>query len=404
MSVPAWGAAQSVDRFALVAATLPLVMFGIGGNYEQPDPVHFAALVAGGAGLAAIFSRRSWAGAAILLAVLALGVYERMTIGYHQGSDVMTSTNEALQVLAVGGNPYAHVFQMTNPPGGVFGYPPGEIAFYGLAHLFGGDVFRVDRTCSILDLGLIAYLAPLVGEGLAALALGTLAVSGDLIFHATDGSNDTAASFLVLAGVCALAWSAAQRGRFATVLWFTAAVAFGWAIAFKEYASPIALFVALYLWRTDARRARTWIATAAATAAAFILPFLVWNPVAFIANVGGELVVHQNVWGRNLWRDGGSFVAPLVSALTPAIPAVLLAAVAGLTVALWRRPAASLGAAFLQGCAVVATVFVLARWTTSVYYVFLAPLAVTGAVLTVAAELGRPLAGTPADGPENPRG
>jgi hypothetical protein len=383
------GVAASVDRFALVAATLPLVMFGIGGNYEQPDPVHFAALAAGIGGLAAVFGRRGWAGSAILLAALALGVYQHMQEGYHRGSDVMAATYEALGVLSTGGNPYGHTYAMTNPPGGLFGYPPGEIAFYGLTQLFGADVFRVDRMCAILNLGLIAYFSPLIGEGLAALAVAVLAVSGDLIFHATDGSNDTAASFLVLAGILALSWSGTLRGRASTVLWFGSAVAFGWSIAFKEYALPIAFFVALFLWRADALRARPWLLTMIGTAGAFVLPFFAWNPVAFVANVGGALLVHPNVWGRNVWHDAGDFAAPLIGALTPAIPLVMLAAFAALAVVFWRRPAPSLGAAFLQGCALVAVLFVLARWTTSVYYVFLAPLAVSGVVLALGAELGR---------------
>jgi hypothetical protein len=388
MSDQAPRAAANVDRFALIAATLPLIMFGIGGDYESPDPVHFGALAAGAAGLVAIFSRRGWAGSAILLAALALGVYLRMTEGYHRGSDVMSATFEALGVLSSGADPYGHYYAMTNPPGGLFGYPPGELVFYWLAHLCGADIFRVDRMCAILDLGVIAYLSPLIGEGLAALAVATLAVSGDLIFHATDGSNDTTASFLVLAGLVALAWSASLRGRAAAAAWFGAAVALGWAIAFKEYATPPAFFVALFLWRSQPQRARAWIATMLGTAGLFVLPFVAWNPAAFVANVGGALLVHTNVWGRNLWHDAGAFAAPLVDALTPAIPVIMLAAVVALAILLWRRPASSLGVAFLQGCAIVAAIFFLARWTTSVYYVFLAPLAVCGVILAVAAEAG----------------
>jgi hypothetical protein len=59
------------------------------------------------------------------------------------------------------------------------------------------------------------------------------------------------------------------------------------------------------------------------------------------------------------------------------------------TVVLWRRPAGSLGVAFLQGCMVLATVLLLARWTTSVYYVFLAPMTVVGIVFAFAPGLVR---------------
>jgi hypothetical protein len=375
-----------VDRVALIAAALPLLIVGMGGNYEQPDAVHFVALIAGAAGLAGAIARQRWAGLVVLLAVLALAVYMRALAGDNRASDVMLTTNEALGVLASGHNPYAHVYAMTNPPGGPLGYPPGELAFYGLAHVLGANVFRVDMLAGILGLGLIASLAPLVGDGLVALAIGTLAVAVDIIFHSTDGSNDTAASFLVLLGVVSLAWSLASRGRIAQTLWWTSAIAFGWVVAFKEYALPIAIFVALFLWRADARRARGWIAVASATLALFVLPFLAWDPVAFVSNVGGALLVHQNIWGRNLWHDDLGYLPVAANAIAPEIPAITLFAFALAAVALWRRPAPSLGGAFLQGCALLALIFVLARWTSSVYYVFLAPLAVTGVALMLGAE------------------
>ncbi len=385
MNGSATGAGDPVDRIAIVGATLTLLVYGMGGNYEVPDPPHLLALLAGAAGLAGALSRRRWAGIVVLAAVTALGIYERASTGINPASDVMLTTNEALGVLAGGGNPYTHTFALTNPPGGLFGYPPGELAFYGLAHLLGANVFRVDMVAGIVGLGLIASLSPIVGDGLAALAIGALAVDGDLIFHSTDGSNDTAAAFLVLLAIVALAWAPVARGRNAQALWWLSAVAFGWVVAFKEYAVPIAAFVALFLWRADPLRARRWIAVAAASAAVFVLPFLVWNPVAFVSNVGGALLVHQNVWGRNIWHDIFSF-EPATFALVPFIPVIMVLAFAGTAVALWRRPAPNLGAAFLQGCVLVAVIFVLARWTSSVYYVFLAPLVAVGIALTLGAE------------------
>jgi hypothetical protein len=290
------------------------------------------------------------------------------------------TTNEAVGVLFGGGNPYTHVYQLTNPPGAPFGYPPGEIVFYTVAHLLGGNVFRVDVACSIFTLGLIAALTPLAGDGLAAVALGAIAYDRDVMFHLTDGSNDNAAAFLVLAGLVALAWSLASSGRNAAVLWWISAVAFGWSLAFKEYAIPIALFVGLFLWRRDARAARSWIGTMLGTAALFVLPFFAWNPVAFVANVGGALVLHANVWGRNAWHDAVSFL-PFATVFTPIIPLLMLAAVVGLGVVFWRRPAPSLGIAFLHGLALVAVSFMLARWTTSVYYMFCIPVLMGGVVL-----------------------
>jgi hypothetical protein len=375
-----------VDRIATIAAALPLLVVGAGGNYEVPDPAHFLALIAGSVGIAGALLHKRWSGLVVLLAVLALGVYVRALVADNHASDVMLTTNEALGVLGSGHNPYTHAYAMTIPPGGLFGYPPGELAFYGLAHLLGANIFRVDMVTGILGLGLLASLAPLIGDGLAALAISPIAAAVDVVFHTTDGSNDTAAAFLTLVGIVALVWSFATSGRIARqTLWFTSAVAFGWVVAFKEYALPIAVFVALFLWRADARRARGWIVVALLTAAAFVLPFLIWNPVAFVSNVGGALLVHQNIWGRNIWHDL-VILEPGEAGIAPLIPALTVFAFIGATVALWRRPAPSLGAAFLGGCALVALVFVLARWTSSVYYVYLTPLVMAGVTLTLACE------------------
>jgi len=85
-----------------------------------------------------------------------------------------------------------------------------------------------------------------------------------------------------------------------------------------------------------------------------------------------------------------------VVAIAPLSPAITRAAFVGTAFAWWRGPAPSLGAAFLQGCALVALVFVMARWTTSVYYIFLMPLTMVGVALTLAAERERACSsGTP---------
>lgn len=380
------GRMDPVDRTALIAATLPLLVVGAGGNYEQPDIVHFGALVAGIAGLGGALSHKRWAGPLVLLAVLALGVYLRATTGDNRASDVMLTTNEAVGVLRAGADPYAHVYQMTNPPGGLFGYPPGEIVFYLIAQAVGFNLFRVDVMSGILALGVIAALAPLVGDGLAALAIAAVASAADVIFHSADGSNDTAAAFLTLLAVATLAWSLTLRGRPAAAAWCLSAIAFGWVVAFKEYALPIAVFAGLFLWREDPRRARRWSLVAGVTFALFVVPFFAWNPAGFIANVGGALIVHHNIWGRNVWHDVAGFIPGDGGAIAPLIPAIALIAPAVAAVLMWRRRAPSLGAACLQGCALIALAFILARWTTSVYWIYLTLVAPAGVALTLGAE------------------
>ena len=329
-----------MDRLALIAATLALMFFGIGGDYERPDPIHFAALLAGAGGLAAVLTDRRWAGSLILIAVLMLGVDIRVNAGDNRASDVMVATSEAVEVLESGADPYTHTYATTNPPGGLFGYPPGEIAFYALAQRLGANLFEVDRMAGIVNLGLVAALVPLIGEGLAALAVGVLAVSPELVFHATDGSNDTVAAFLVLSGLVALAWAPAASGRIGRRLWWGSAFAFGWALAFKEYAFPIVCFVALFVWRSDAARARRWVAGIATTAAVFVLPFFAWNPAGFIANVGGALLVHRNVWGRNVWHDFGGDAPDAIDAVARLIPSVMILIVYALAYVLLAPPGA----------------------------------------------------------------
>lgn len=376
---------DAVERVALAGALLPVIVYGVTNGYEAPNLEHFTALIAGIIGLTAVMLRRRWAGAFSLLAALCVALREHAAQADNRASDVMLTTNEAIGVLFRGDNPYAHTYAMTNPPGGLFGYPPGEIVFYSVVHVFGGNVFRVDLACGILCLGIIAAFVPFCGTGLAALAVSAIGFTNDINFHLTDGSNDNAAAFLVLVGFASLVWSPEIRGRAGAALWWISAVAIGWALAFKEYSAPIAFFVALYLWRTDAQRARGWLIAMLGTAAAFIVPFLIWNPGALIGNVGGALITHHNIWGRNIWHDWIAFI-PNGALAAPFIPAITLLCVAALGTILWRHPARTINAALLQGIAVVTVTFLIARWTTIVYYCFLAPLVVSAVALKLGTE------------------
>jgi hypothetical protein len=378
---------MEADRVALIAATLPLIFFGIGGDYARPDPLHFGLLIAGGAGLGGALARTRWAGPLVIAALLGVGTLTRARAVNFPGSDVLPATNEAVRVLLAGHNPYAHVYASTIPPGAVFAYPPGEIAFYALAHLCGVPIARVEHFSSVFVLLAIVALVPLAGEGIAAVALGVVALSGDLAVRTGDGSNDTSASLVVIAAAAALAWSLATRGAAARALWFASAIGFGWAIAFKEYALPIVVFVALFLWRRDARHARGWLATVAVTVAVFVVPFFAWNPAGFITNVGGAYLYHPDAYGRNLWHDGLGTWPALAAVLRPLIPLLTPLAVLAVAVIVWMRPARTFGAAFLHGCAVVATLFVFARWTTSVYWIFLVPLIAAGVAIAVGGTL-----------------
>ncbi|MGA2392631.1 MAG: hypothetical protein ABSH03_04655 [Candidatus Lustribacter sp.] len=76
-----------VDRIATIAAGLPLLIVGAGGNYEVPDPVRFAVLIAAGAGIGGALLHKRWAGLVVLITALALGVYVRALSADNRASE-----------------------------------------------------------------------------------------------------------------------------------------------------------------------------------------------------------------------------------------------------------------------------------------------------------------------------
>jgi hypothetical protein len=373
---------DAVNRAATIAALLALLMNGVNGEYETPDPMHMFELLAAIVGIAGVLTRWQWAGTFGLLVVLISGLHEFAIQGDHRASDSLLATNEAVGALLSGVDPYGHVYASTNPPGGGLGYPSGEIVWYTLMHLLHVNLFRVDLICGILSLGLIGALAPFCGSGLASLGISLIGWNGFITFRLTDGSNDNSVLFLVLSGFSALVWSRASSGRGAAFLWWASAVAFGWALAFKEYSLPVVIFVALFLWRENGQRARSWVYAVVGTVAVLILPFFVWNPAAFVQDIIKGPLYHTNFWGRNVWHD---FVHPLLPAdpLGSFVPIIGLLVVLALGTILWRRPARSLGVALFQGTLVVTAILVLTRWTTFPYYVFLTPLVIVAAIMTL---------------------
>jgi len=376
------------DRIACVAALLPLLGYGIAGDYEHPDLAHLGALLASVACFGGALARQRWAGYATLACALAVGVYERLLNTPFNGNDVLLATDEALRVLAAGGNPYSHVFATTNPPGQPFAYPPGELAFYGLGQLLTGNIFGLDRLAGIGNLVVLAALCPIAGAPLAALAVSMAALTGQLAFTAVNGSNDTAASFVALVAVALLAGAFAVRDvRAARVLWWTSALAFGWAIAFKETTALVYLAVVVYLARSRPDW-RTYVLGSLGPAAAITLPFVVWDPVGFWRNVIAGLLVHTNIWGRNVWGLLAAFAPGARDAVARFVPSVMIAALWLAALLCWRVPARNLGGAVLQGCALLGALFLFGRWTTWTYYVQVAPLLLAGVVLALGDDEG----------------
>jgi hypothetical protein len=371
------------DRVAAVAALLPLFVYGIAGDYEHPDLPHLGTLLAATICFAGVMAGRSWAAYAALACALAVGFHERALNHPFNGNDVMLATDEALRVLQGGGNPYDHSYTATNPPGQPFAYPPGELAFYGAVKLVTGSIFDADRVASMANLAVLALLSPIVGPALTALAVSVAALAQPLAFSAANGSNDTAASFLTVLAIALLATSRAvsQRPLRRTTFW-AGAIAFGWAIAFKETTALVYVAVLAYLIRTH-WNPRAFAVGSLGFAAALTLPFFFWNPAGFWHNVVGGLFLHQNIWGRNVWGLVTAVAPDARDAIAPFVPAIMLLALAVVAVACWQRPVRSLGGAVLQGCALMGTVFLFGRWTTWVYYVQIGAILLVGTVLAL---------------------
>jgi uncharacterized membrane protein len=164
-------------------------------------------------------------------------------------------------------------------------------------------------------------------------------------------------------------------GRAAFVL---SAFAFGWALAFKQFAILLWPFVLRHLASSSAEW-RRYAVISAGVAAAFVVPFLVWSPGAFIDKQVQALTFHDTVWGANL--------PAMFQQRTDIVPYLRLFFVAeivgtaGLLIVFLRHGARSIGVAALMGAGLLVVPLVLARWTTQSYYVYAATIALTGLLL-----------------------
>lgn len=301
-----------------------------------------------------------------------IGAAERIgRIPLSDGSDVVRATTEAIQTLLRGANPYAHVMQSTIPVGSPFVYPPGEFFFYLPSYLLVQDIYRVDTITGILSIGLIVLAGLRVGWERVALPAMLYATWGVGAFRAVDGSNDVSAAFLVILGLVALAF-ADPRTRAGRIWFVVSAVALGWAMAFKQFSVVIVPLVVRHL-AVSGRDWRRYATIAAGTAAAFVLPFLLWDPGAFLGQQVATLTFHQDLWGINLLNFFASYRD--VTALYPVFFAgEVLLLLAGFAFALRSRPG-TIGIAAFAGCGVILIALLLARWSTQPYYIYLGAIA-----------------------------
>ena len=300
-----------------------------------------------------------------------IGAAERIARVPFNGSDVLRATTEAIQTLLRGADPYAHTMQTTIPVGSPFVYPPGEFFFYLPSYLLVGDITRVDTITGTLSIALIVLAGRRVGWDRVALPAMLYATWGVGAFRAGDGSNDVSAAFLVILGLVGLAFAdpATRRGRVAFIV---SAVALGWAVAFKQFAVVIVPLVIRHL-AVSGRDWRRYAVIAGGTAAAFVVPFFLWDPGAFLTQQLATLTFHQELWGINLLNLFASQVA--VAPFYPFffVAEVLLTALA--FVLALRTRISTIGRAAFAGCGVILVALLLARWSTQPYFIYVGAIA-----------------------------
>ena len=350
------------------AAILAGLFWCVGGielNAPQLDRVFL--LIAGAILLGLSLSGRDQGPFIAWYAVL-IGTSERLSrFPLLDGSDVLRATQEALVNLLHGLNPYAVPLTSTIPPGSPLVYPPGELLWYLPAHLLFGDLTRVDTVAGILTTVVIAAAGLRAGWERVALPAMLYATWGIGAFRAVDGSNDVSAAFMVALALAVLVFADrdTSAGRVAFML---SAIFFGWAVAFKQFAVVILPLVVRHL-AVAGRDWRRYALVSLATIAVLVLPFLIWDPRAFLLQQLETLTFHTDVWGANI-----PALLQQYTDVTRWLPfffaGELLLTLAALALLL-RARLATLGIATFGGCAVILIALLLARWTTQPYYAYL---------------------------------
>ena len=366
------------DRHLALVAVLAGVMWSIGAvDLSEPGIERVGLLLTGIAlGVAGALGRDVGLGAGLY--AVAVGGVERIQRDLLEGgSDVLRATAEAIDVLMRGGNPYDHVMLSTDPLGSPFVYPPGEFLYYLLPYRGFGEIGRVETWAGILTIAVLVIAGVRVGAGRAALVAMLYAVWGIAAFRTTDGGNDVSAALLVVVGFVALAFTSlpAPRGRIAFAV---SAVAFGWALAFKQFAVLVWPFALRHLAVTGAPW-RRYLLVSGGVAAAMTLPFVLWSPGAFLSQQWQALTFHDQVWGLNLLNTLLRFRT--VDGLLAAFFALEIVATTALVVVGLRARLATIGSAALVGAAVLVVPLLLAKWTTQSYFVYAATVAAAGVVL-----------------------
>jgi hypothetical protein len=350
---------------AAILAGLFWCVGGIDLNAPQLDRV--VLLIAGAVLLGLSLSGRDQ-GKFVCWYAIVIGASERFSRSpLLDGSDVLRATQEAIVNLLQGLNPYTVPLTSTIPPGSPLVYPPGELLWYLPAHVLFGDLTRVDTVAGILTTVVICIAGLRAGWDRVALPAMLYATWGIGAFRAVDGSNDVSAAFMVVLALAVLVF-ADRDTRSGRIAFIVSAVFFGWAVAFKQFAIVILPLVLRHL-AVAGRDWRRYGLISLATIAILVVPFLAWDPGAFLSQQLATLTFHTDVWGANLLSLLQQYT-DVTDWLPVFFAAEILVTLVGFGVFL-RARLATIGVATFAGCAVILIALLLARWTTQPYYAYL---------------------------------
>jgi uncharacterized membrane protein len=280
-----WGAA--IDN-GVTAAVLTALTFAVG--------VQIAVLCASDIDFEA-HSRKIAYGSVTALTLLAVGLAYETGAFPKLGSDVIAFTSYASELVAEGTNPFAasmapsaelpgHPDRWTRRADGSkvvdWSYPGGTLWLYTTQYVtIGRSPFGI-RLTSIIGVGLLAVaMIRWLPREYAALAPISLLAAQNEFMAAVGGLNDM--WWVLPTGGALVLWARDRR------VW--AAAVLGVACAMKQQPWPIALFLAIWVWREResfedfARTGGTYAAVGLGTFTLLNLPWLLADPAAWVGSV-----------------------------------------------------------------------------------------------------------------------
>lgn len=195
-------------------------------------------------------------------------------------SDVSVVVQAAIQQFLAGGNPYGIGYAVSNPPGAPFAYGPLALLWY-----MPTEPRIIEMSVSFLILGLLALRGRPMG-------LAIYATMPILVGLVSDGSNDTSAGLLLLAGLVVMD-RLPRAGAFVL----------GLAVAFKPYALAWAPPMAVWL------GASTLLPLLVGAGIFWLPALLVWGPGSILRSFQLADAIHTGPYwslGRILDRFGGA--------------------------------------------------------------------------------------------------